>query len=407
MNPKLSDEVGRLKKQIELLNLLGKNASKISRRLQPVIVAIPDSGLYGDKIQTLGIVASYNGARNRPELPFSPDLMAGGDPNVDGRMLAAHGTAVASIAKGGPMLESLIEALGYDLVLRPFNVFDVTDSEYCKNESGQMVACRKAKLKPDKLYNKISTPMGAIWNLSIGQEGNSNDGTMKPLLDIISDIRSNELFVVAAGNSGVALSSKAIYPAFYGGRTGESRNIVTVGALNFDGGVANFSSFGTNVDIAAPGCEIEASVGGSKTENWTGTSFAAPSVSFVAAILKSYSSGQNWSVQDIKHRILTSADYDESISSKVNWGRKLNVQKALSIFEDVTSIGVERKLLHGEFLGDLSEFKCEGNIQLNRSICEANCLKQSSSKWHCHSDGISRAGIHDRTNFSILCHACK
>ncbi len=100
------------------------------------------------------------------------------------------------------------------------------------------------------------------------------------------------LLVAAAGNDNQNLDQKPQYPSpnYLGG--GTASNWISVGALNYEEGaemVAGFSNYGKKaVDVFAPGVAIYSTVPGSRYEEKQGTSMAAPAVSGVAAILRSY-----------------------------------------------------------------------------------------------------------------------
>ncbi len=102
------------------------------------------------------------------------------------------------------------------------------------------------------------------------------------------------LIVNAAGNDAVDLDAgKGIYPNDQLNNMEEfADNFITVGALNETYGgelVASFSNYGTsNVDVFAPGVRIYSTVPENKYEFLQGTSMAAPEVSGVAAMLRSY-----------------------------------------------------------------------------------------------------------------------
>ncbi len=69
---------------------------------------------------------------------------------------------------------------------------------------------------------------------------------------------SGSLFVAAAGNSGVNTDTSPQYPAAY-----DNSNILSVAAINNQGGLASFSNYGLKtVDISAPGVSILSSVPG-------------------------------------------------------------------------------------------------------------------------------------------------
>lgn len=127
------------------------------------------------------------------------------------------------------------------------------------------------------------TPAKVI-NLSLG--GYDSDGICDTVYqDAIATARSlGAVVVVAAGNSGANAATTT--PA-------NCANAITVGATNTAGVKADFSNFGTNVDISAPGVDIlshlNSSSAGPVSDNAygfrSGTSMATPHVSAALALM--------------------------------------------------------------------------------------------------------------------------
>lgn len=128
------------------------------------------------------------------------------------------------------------------------------------------------------------------------------------------------LFVAAAGNSGVDITSEPEYPAAF-----DLSNQVTVGASTNRDYMAVFSNYSYSLaHLMAPGTNIWSTYPGSTTYSMNGTSMAAPFVSGAAAVL--FGARPNATPEQVKSALLTSVD---SGPFQVSSRGRLNIRKAL------------------------------------------------------------------------------
>ena len=162
-----------------------------------------------------------------------------------------------------------------------------------------------------------------VINMSFGK-GYSPEKQM--VINAIRYAEENDVLLVhAAGNSSLNNDISDHYPTprypsmikpftnwiEVGASTRFSKAKVKKGYLKRDGLAAEFSNYGAkSVDVFAPGHDIYSTVPDNKYDLYNGTSMAAPMVSGVAALLKSYY--PQFSMVDIKNIILQSAqDYKD------------------------------------------------------------------------------------------------
>jgi len=116
-----------------------------------------------------------------------------------------------------------------------------------------------------------------IINMSFG-----GPTTSAQMQEAIAEAETNNILITAsAGNYGMNNDTTPIYPASY-----SNSNIISVAALDQNGGLASFSNYGvSSVDIAAPGVDILSTLPSDTYGTVSGTSFSAP---MVAGVLGQY-----------------------------------------------------------------------------------------------------------------------
>jgi subtilisin family serine protease len=134
-----------------------------------------------------------------------------------------------------------------------------------------------------------------VLNLSLGGPGDSP--ALRAAIDYA--VARDVLVVAASGNEG---SSRPQYPAAYPG-------VVAVGATDWSGNVTGFSSYGAWLDLVAPGFAITSAYPALGAEpafaSASGTSFAAPFVAGIAALVRAQN--PSWTRSQVADQLRRSA----------------------------------------------------------------------------------------------------
>ena len=174
---------------------------------------------------------------------------------------SGHGTHVAGIAAAAGDNNTGIAGIAWNVRLMPLKVLDRSGEG---TNTDLALALRWA-----------ADHHADIINLSLGDS--NPDPVMEEAVDYA--YAHGVTVVAAAGNSS---SSGVLYPAVY-------TNTIAVAATDSSNRVAGFSSYGPEVDLAAPGVGIYSTYwnifSGSTYGTLSGTSMAAPHVAGVAALL--------------------------------------------------------------------------------------------------------------------------
>lgn len=190
----------------------------------------------------------------------------------EGGYCSSHGTGVASVI-GATVNNSLsIAGVAPSIDIHAARVMDCG--------AGRMSDAARAI----EAYASGNMPYGAaeysgkagVMNLSLGGSASSCPSFVQEPINLA--VEKGWKVVVAAGNSTIDVNNWV--PA-------NCDNVIVVGATHFDGKQSDFSNFGEKVDISALGYDV---AGLCKSEGltcyWEGTSFAAPIVSGILALVE-------------------------------------------------------------------------------------------------------------------------
>jgi len=208
------------------------------------------------------------------------------DPNDD----FGHGTMVAGIAAASTNNGRGVAGATWQGKVMPIKVLDSRGSADDLNIA---------------LGIKYAVDHGAsVINLSLGGPGEGT-GILQQYVDYATS--RNVVVVGAAGNDGddgVVAATAPHYPAACNG-------VIAVGSTNNAGNHSSFSSYGSWVDLVAPGENIFTTMLPTRTNNFasygggSGTSFSAPLVSGIAFLMRA--ANPNASQATISSRLIGSA----------------------------------------------------------------------------------------------------
>lgn len=222
--------------------------------------------------------------------------------------LYGHGTHVAGITAAATNNGIGVAGVGYDSTIMNVKVLDDTGSGY---------------------YSWVAS--GIIWAadngakvISMSLGGSSSSSTLESAVNYAWG--KGVVIVAAAGNSG---NTARLYPGYY-------TNVIAVAATDQSDVKASFSSYGSWVDVAAPGVNIYSTLPNHSNQIGTqgygylsGTSMATPYVAGLAGLVWASSYGMSNSNTNVRNRIESTADPITGTGAYWQYGR-INAYKAVA-----------------------------------------------------------------------------
>lgn len=350
----------------QLLRMLELSREEAKRRgvvIKPAVVRIADTGAEGLNIYfpvralsvnlSVGEGQSVNGrGRYGIDAEYKGDVRAfPGDPD------RLHGTQVADMALGGHGFRSKYDAV-YDMVrITFFKIFKRADS-------GSFEVHDTTLLQSMSAINGYEHP--AVVNFSVGGPDELHTSQFQQQV-LLANTMLAPLAVVAAGNNRDDLSIAPTYPAAYGGNSNTGNWMVVVGSSAPKFAPAMYSNYSSEVvDILAPGCRLPFEAPDGSKSILTGTSLAAPQVTFVAALLRALGLGQ---MSDAKIRIIASSDFRPELEGRSRFASVLNAPRAVAMYHDVVRLQGELQDRTGRWEFDPANKVCtDANIPTAKII---------------------------------------
>jgi hypothetical protein len=260
----------------------------------------PGNGYKGDRF---GISADFDGA-------VAP---------LRGQVFGWHGWEVAHLALGGRAFREATPQLGQMIRLNFARLFTVRLGQRPRPDAPMLASALTDGL-----------PVPHIVNASVGGTGPVH-GLRRELASLVP---RGQLLVLAAGNERVSLREARLFPATYAHFADARPAMIVVGGHGPTGERTDFSNHGVDyVDLLAPSCRLrpeDASAGATLN----GTSFAAPLVSFTAAVIRSLMIQPE--PARIRERFHTTVHrLPGDAAGEVTFGGRLDMRAALRLFDDL------------------------------------------------------------------------
>lgn len=241
-----------------------------------------------------------------------------------------HGSQVAQLALGGHAFWTSLDPKDLPVRLNFARIWKRVGTNLSDPSSSAIVNSFFARPK-----------LAQVINLSVG--GSRETPVIKSALTQLSSHR--QVVVIAAGNDGKPLSSNPIYPASYGSAPDLQTSVIVVGAHDADRRITQTSNYDKNsVHLLAPGCGMPDPYGTPGTPYLTGTSFAAPLVSFTVAAVRAYLSAASQdatgvdSAEVIARLRIATRYVGEDVAEKTQFGGVLDIPATLRVFDDVVRL---------------------------------------------------------------------
>ena len=215
--------------------------------LEEIHVAVLDTGVDGSH-PDLNVVAHRDVVGD--SLPFDAHP---GDPQ-------GHGTHVAGIIGARADTEGMA-GVAPGVAIHSVRILDSTGAGY----DADIIA---------GIEYVLDNPQIRVVNMSLGGPAGGNSAPLQEAIDRM--IASGVIVIIAAGNE--SQNTSGVVPA------GFDSGVVVSAYSVFDNTFADFSNFGTAVDIAAPGTSIYSTYPDGTYAALDGTSMAAPHVAGAAAL---------------------------------------------------------------------------------------------------------------------------
>ncbi|QKV92242.1 type VII secretion-associated serine protease mycosin [Streptomyces sp. NA02950] len=280
-----------------MLDQLWQDTRGAEKNGRPVKVAVIDTGVDNTNEQLKDAVDTKLGGEVLDTRKKKKDRMEKGKKGNGTDDPVGHGTKVAGIIAARPHPDTGFVGIAPKARIIPIRQNDEKGSGTTDTMATAIDRAVKSGARVINISQDTAKPLRA------------NNNLQRAVRDALN---ANVVVVASAGNDGVDGKLRETYPAAYDG-------VLAVGASDRNNERAAFSQSGDFVDVAAPGVEMVSTVpkGGQCVDN--GTSFSAPYVAGVAALIRA--KHPDWKQNEVVAQIEQTAERAiNGRDARVGWG---------------------------------------------------------------------------------------
>lgn len=309
----------RFPAQWHFVNVKAQEAWDITTGRSDVVIAVIDTGIFNhpdldekrfvNPVEIPGNGIDDDGNRFADDVSGWDFLRSDNDPDDE----VGHGTFVSGVAAAATDNQRDVAGMSWGSHFLPLKACCQDDGYF--SSSGVTRAINYATM--------MAIHGVRVINMSFGGPGPSGS----QLNAIRAANAANILCVAAAGNDGTNNDMVLTHPAGFETMTD---NLIGVAATNQRDRLSSFSNFGLSVGVAAPGENIITTSGGSSsTTRISGTSFSAPLVSGIAALI--YSVFPEGTPLQVRGRLEGNVDVIDALRGKVLSEGRVNAARVFEV----------------------------------------------------------------------------
>lgn len=274
-----------------------------------------------------------------------------------------HGTLVAGIIGAEPSNKRGISGINWNVTLMPLKTSGANGKSTTLSQVRSIVYAVK---NGARLIN-------ASWGTSKRSEH------LKAILQWA--YQRGTLTIVGAGNDGDNLDRDLYYPSSF-----RTDSLIAVASMQSPKSLSGFSNWGaTTVHLAAPGSSILSTASNGSYEAASGTSFAAPMVTGVAALV--LAKAPELTAQALRNALLNAVEFRPTFLERLATSGSISAYKALKQLDDGFQLWPAQLTIRAGDRFSFTAYRSQGNVRWSVSNAAVATI-DDKGELHAHTPGV-------------------